>query len=109
MRLHVSKIFVRAAVAVGLVLPGLLVAGRSASLPSGDEARLRAIFADGRTAFFETVNAILDRHFLKSDLTADDLGRIRNAREGVPFLFERIINIGYQKDALVFQRPPGRR
>jgi hypothetical protein len=64
---------------------------------------LDSIFINGRSAFFDTVDRLMENHFRKEELTPEDLERIRSARDQIPFLFERIINIAYQKDAPYFK------
>lgn len=75
----------------------------AAEIPDSVNARLDAVFETGREAFFETVNLLLDKHFLRDDLTPGDLERIRDGGQGIPTLFERIINLAYQKDAPLYE------
>lgn len=82
--------------------------GRSAaaqaapSAAPGIEARLDSIFAKGRGQFFQTVPRLLEKHFRRDELSAGDLQRLAAAERDIPFLFERIANIAYQKDALIY-------
>ncbi len=73
-----------------------------ASKFDGQNDRLDGVFEEAKTEFFTTVNKYLERHFLKTELSQEDLDRITNAQEGIPNLFERIMILAYQKDAPVF-------
>lgn len=66
-------------------------------------ARLDQIFENAQGEFFTTVNKFLERHFLRAELSQEDLERIQNAQEGIPYLFERIMILAYQKDVPVFE------
>lgn len=62
------------------------------------DKKLDLIFEEAKGEFFTTVNKLLEKHFRKSELSPEDLNRIENARSGIPYLFERIMNIAYQRD-----------
>jgi len=67
------------------------------------ETELNQIFDSAKIEFFATVNDFLEKHFLKAQLSQQDLERIANAQDGIPYLFERIMVLAYQKDAPVFE------
>jgi hypothetical protein len=69
----------------------------------GPSVQLDRIFDQAKTEFFSTVNKYLEKHFRKAELSHKDLARIANAEEGIPYLFERIMILAYQKDAPVFE------
>jgi len=66
------------------------------------DKKLDLIFEEARKEFFSSVNKLMENHFCKSELSLEDLARIENARNGIPYLFERIMNIAYQKDEPTF-------
>jgi len=66
------------------------------------ETRLDQIFEEARTEFFAAVDQILEKHFRKAELSQEDLDRIANGREGMPYLFERIMVLAYQKEEPVY-------
>lgn len=70
---------------------------KAAKSPELDK-KLDLIFEEAKGEFFTTVNKLLEKHFRKSELSPEDLNRIENACNGIPYLFERIMNIAYQRD-----------
>jgi len=70
--------------------------------PSEMTKKLESIHKEAEAEFYKTVTNILDRHFRKPELTQEDLNRISSARDGIPGLFARIINVAFQKDAPFF-------
>jgi len=104
MRLKSGKRRVRGWIpALGLLL-ALLVSPARAQLSSETGRKLDGIFAEGKTAFFKTVGRILQNHPLKSQWSEAELARILNAREEIPWLFERLMIFAYQKDEPQFTR-----
>ncbi len=77
-----------------LVFTFFLLEGKATS---DTDIKLDQIFAEAKQEFFTTITTILEKHFRCQELTGEDIERIKNAKEGIPFLFERIINIAYQK------------
>ncbi len=69
---------------------------------STDE-KIDRIFAEGKDAFFTAIGAIIDRHFMKSELDETDLARLLSARDQIPHLFERLMIYAYQKDAPLYE------
>lgn len=57
------------------------------------------IYDDARNEFFDTIVRMIARHPLRSALTGDDVLRIHDARKNIPNLFDRIMNLAWQKDA----------
>jgi hypothetical protein len=80
-----------------------------ASLPSAaqqtasTEQKLDRIFAEGKDTFYTAISAIIDKHFMKSELDEAGLARLLNARDGIPYLFERLMIFAYQKDAPLYE------
>lgn len=70
---------------------------KAAKSPELDK-KLDLIFEEAKGEFFTKVNKLLEKHFRKSELSPEDLNSIENARIGIPYLFERIMNIAYQRD-----------
>lgn len=66
------------------------------------DARLTRIFEEGRGEFFTTINRLLERHFRRSELSQEDLDRIKDGQNQIPYLFERVMIIAYQKDEPLF-------
>lgn len=60
--------------------------------------KLDQIFAEAKSSFFGTVGKILEHHPMKSELGAAELAKILNAQKDIPYLFERLMIIAYQKD-----------
>jgi hypothetical protein len=56
------------------------------------------IYEDAKTEFFKTVENLLSRHPRRNELTGDEALRIYNANADIPYLFERVMNLAYQKD-----------
>lgn len=65
---------------------------------------LDGIFADGKDVFYKAVEEIVDRHFLKAELDEADLDRLLDAKDQIPFLFERLMIYAYQKDAPLYEQ-----
>jgi hypothetical protein len=85
-----------------LLLAGVsLLAATRVAYPADE--KLEDIFAEGKNAFYATIAAILDKHFMKSELEETDLARLLNAREEIPYLFERLMIFAYQKDAPLYE------
>jgi hypothetical protein len=80
----------------------LTQAAVSENRPIAIDEQLTVIFKEARETFFTTMDMLLEKHFRKSELTKEDLERLRNARTNIPYLFERIINIAYQKDEPIY-------
>lgn len=72
------------------------------AFPEDVNKELDRIFGDGKTEFFLTINTLLKNHFRKSALSREDLDRITDGKENIPFLFERVMIIAYQRDAPVY-------
>jgi len=77
--------------------------GTEKNLCSVDD-RLLEIFSEGKNLFFSTVNKILERHPLLFRLSDEDKEKVMNAKTGIPYLYERIMIIAYQKDAPLCNR-----
>lgn len=56
------------------------------------------IYEDARAEFFKTVENLLSRHPRRNELTGDEALRIHNGNAEIPYLFERVMNLAYQKD-----------
>lgn len=56
------------------------------------------IYADAKNALFDTIDKFLAVHPRRGELTGDEVLRLHNARTGIPNLFDRVMNIAYQKD-----------
>ncbi len=76
----------------------------NAEMPSQVDDQLIQIFNEAKEEFFTTINKILEKHFLKSELSQDDLKRIEDGQNQIPWLFERIMIIAYQKDEPLFSK-----
>ncbi|MFQ5953415.1 MAG: S8 family serine peptidase, partial [Candidatus Omnitrophota bacterium] len=66
--------------------------------------QLNNIFEEAKGEFFATVNKILEKHFRKSELSQGDLNRLEDGQNQIPYLFERIMIIAYQKDEPLFSK-----
>ncbi len=77
--------------------------GSTAQATTGSDEKLDRIFAEGKEAFFTVIGAIIEKHFMKSELDEADLARLLNAREKIPHLFERLMIFAYQKDAPLYE------
>ena len=88
------------------ILSLLLLFGTS--LPSAAQTtattgqKLDSIYAEGKNIFYKTIAAIIDKHFMKSELDEGDLAKLMNAGEQIPQLFERLMVYAYQKDAPLY-------
>ncbi len=60
------------------------------------------IYEDAKNDFFSTIGKFLAIHPRRSALSGDDVLRLHDARNGIPHLFERVMNVAYQKDAPQF-------
>lgn len=80
---------------VTIVMTALATAVAQGSAPQDSPAK---IFEDARNEFFSTIDKFIAIHPRRSELSADDMLRLHNARTGIPFLFERVMNLAYQKD-----------
>lgn len=85
-----------------LVFSGYTLAP-AAAVTTAAEERLDRIFAEGKDAFFSSLGAIIDKHFMKADLDESDIARLLDAREKIPYLFERLMIYAYQKDAPLYK------
>lgn len=56
------------------------------------------IYADARNEFFTTIDKFVAIHPRRSELSGDDVLRLHDAGDKIPNLFERVMNIAYQKD-----------
>lgn len=56
------------------------------------------IYEDAKNEFFNTVDKFLSMHPRRGELTGDEALRLHDARTGIPNLFDRVMNIAYQKD-----------
>jgi subtilisin family serine protease len=66
------------------------------------EGPVARIYEDAKNDFFATLEKFIAVHPRRSDLSLDDMVRLRDARNQIPFLFEHLMNIAYQKDAPQF-------
>jgi hypothetical protein len=80
------------------LLIGILLPSAARVVTTADE-KLDRIFVEGKDAFYRTIGSIIDKHFMKSDLDDADLSRLLNARDEIPYLYERLMIFAYQKDA----------
>ncbi len=62
------------------------------------DVRLDRIFVEAKDAFFGTIGQILEHHPLKPQLDPGDLARLAKASTEIPYLFERLMIVAYQKD-----------
>ncbi len=85
-----------------LVFSGYTLVPAAPATPTTKD-RLSPIFGEGRDAFYKAIATILDRHFMKEQLDEADLARLLNAKEEIPFLFERLMIYAYQKDAPLYE------
>jgi len=67
-----------------------------------NDARLAGIHADAKEQFFSTVAMYIERHPRKDELTANDAVRLLDAQHKIPFLFERLMMLAYQKREPMF-------
>ncbi|MDH4272361.1 MAG: hypothetical protein OEW18_10370, partial [Candidatus Aminicenantes bacterium] len=85
----------------------LLVIGISrpsaAWVTAASDGKLDRIFTEGKDAFYTTIRTIIEKHFMKSELVEADLARLLNARDEIPYLFERLMIFSYQKDAPLYE------
>ncbi len=82
---------------IGVCLPS------AARVATTADQKLDRIFAEGKDAFYTAIGAIIDKHFMKSELDEADLARLLNARDRIPYLFERLMIFAYQKDAPLYE------
>jgi len=66
--------------------------------------QLDRIFEEAKTEFFATITKLLNNHPLKSELHPDDLEKLSDAQNQIPYLFEKIMIIAYQKDEPEYSR-----
>ena len=61
------------------------------------EDSLARIYEDARNEFFSTIDKFIAIHPRRSELSGDDMLRLHDARNKIPNLFERVMNIAYQE------------
>lgn len=84
-------------------MPFVVSLRAAAPTPALTEQELDRIFTAGKDAFFTSMKEIIDKHFMKSELDKADFARLLNARENIPYLFERLMIFAYQKDAPLYE------
>ena len=94
---RVSMQIVGAVVCIVLAHPCVWATAPQA-VANAPEPALAQIFADGKDAFFSTIEKLLARHPLRNDLSAADALQLHDARTQIPNLFERVMILAYQKD-----------
>ena len=76
--------------------------GLAVPVPAGITPEVRAkldpVFAEAKTAFFETIGKIIENHPMKAQLEEADQARLLDGRDRIPYLFERLMIFAYQKD-----------
>ncbi|MBI2223172.1 MAG: S8 family serine peptidase [Acidobacteria bacterium] len=91
-----------ARVALGALCAMAAPADAAAQAPH--EARLAGIHAEAKKQFFAAVATYLGRHPAQDQLTAGDAVRLMEAEGKIPFLFERLMNLAYQKSEPAFRQ-----
>lgn len=66
--------------------------------PQPIKQELAKTFEEGKTEFFSTINKLMAVHPLRGELRGDDVLRVNDARNKIPYLFERLMILAYQKD-----------
>lgn len=66
------------------------------------DARLAGIHTDAKKQFFSTVAMYIERHPWRDELVATDAMRLMDAQAKIPFLFERLMILAYQKREPMF-------
>jgi hypothetical protein len=89
-----SSTWTRIALAIMILLCNVPSAAQTAP-PQDSPAR---IFDDAKGEFFKTIENLLLRHPRRNELTGDEALRIYNAKADIPYLFERVMLLAYQKD-----------
>jgi hypothetical protein len=56
------------------------------------------IYEDARNEFFSAIDKFIEIHPRRPELSGDDRLRLLDARNKIPNLFERVMNIAYQQD-----------
>ncbi len=69
---------------------------QTAAVPQPDSPA--RIYEDARTEFLKTMNKVIAMHPRRGELNGDDLLRLADAGNKIPHLFDRVMNIAYQKD-----------
>jgi subtilisin family serine protease len=78
-----------------------LIPAQSGATPQTKQ-ELTKIFEAGKTEFFTTLDRFMTVHPLRGQLSGDDVLRLHDARNQIPFLFERLMILAYQKEAPQF-------
>jgi hypothetical protein len=78
-----------------------LVPAQAGATPQTKQ-ELAQIFEGAKTEFFTTLDKFVSVHPLRGQLSGDDVLRLHDARNQIPFLFERVMILAYQKDAPQF-------
>jgi len=87
-----------------LIFLHLVWISAEAGISSQVNAQLNLIFSEAKNEFFITVTKLLRHHTLRYELNPADLSKLFDARNQIPYLFERIMIIAYQKDEPQFSR-----
>jgi subtilisin family serine protease len=85
-------------ISVSVLCFGLLLAAAAPAPRPEIGSTLAGVFEEARREFFDGLNSILNRHFMKDEVSGQDMKRLLNARNSIPGLFERIMIVAYQKD-----------
>ncbi len=102
MRIGPSRRFAFSTFAAVLILAASAPAASPRFAPAV-EKRLSAVFEEGRAAFFDALDAMAAKHPRWPELGPSDRLRLAEARKGIPLLYERVIAIGYQRQAPVYE------
>ncbi|MFB3812662.1 MAG: S8 family serine peptidase [Terriglobales bacterium] len=93
--------FARIPMLFALLIVAFVPNGPAQTAPAQPDSPAK-IFEDGRNEFFATINKFVAMHPRRSDLSGDDVLRLHEARQNIPYLFERVMNIAWQKDAPLY-------
>ncbi|MFQ5771395.1 MAG: hypothetical protein ACE5HX_12715, partial [bacterium] len=75
-----------------------------AEVSSNQDKQLSQIYEDAKNEFFIEINSLFKNHFRKFELIPEDTSKIVDARNQIPYLFERLMIIAYQKDEPLFSK-----
>ena len=89
------------AVVLAAVLWGLGAPAQAQISPEVNK-KLEPIFAEAKGAFFGMIGRILQKHPMKDQLGDAELARVLNGQKEIPYLFERLMVVAYQKDEPLF-------
>lgn len=89
----IARFIAFAAIALLCAVP---LSAQSGATPGPDSPA--RIYEDARGEFFNTIDMFIARHPRRAELSGDDVLRLHDARTKIPNLFERVMNIAYQKD-----------